>query len=86
MVPHILEIYLEGLAGQETAPNPRQIFVVYCAYALKACNWSRNAAAKRIGIGRATMYRTVQAEDFKTFIASRGWSQYLEGVNNATAT
>jgi transcriptional regulator of acetoin/glycerol metabolism len=81
-----MEIYLEGLTAQEKAPTLREFFVAYCAYALKASNWSKQDAAKRIGIGRATMYRMVQSKDFKTFISSKGWSHHLEGTANATVT
>lgn len=73
MLPHVIEVYFEGLTTQEKPPTLRALFVTYCAYAMKASNWSKKLAAKRIGIARSTMYRMADSEDFKKFVTSKGW-------------
>jgi transposase len=49
---------------------------------MKAAKWNKQAAAKRIGIGRSTMYRMAESEDFKTFVSSKGWNQQAEDTDD----
>jgi transcriptional regulator of acetoin/glycerol metabolism len=73
MIPHTIEVMLEGMAESKEAPTSRELFVAYVVFALKASNWSKGAAAKRIGIGRASMYRLVLNPDVQNFAAAKGW-------------
>jgi hypothetical protein len=78
-----MQVMLEGMAESQEAPTSRELFVAYIVFALKASNWSKTAAAKRIGIGRASMYRLVLNPDVQDFAAEKGW---LSNLNRKEST
>jgi hypothetical protein len=85
MIPRSIEVMLEGMAESQEAPTSRELFVAYVVFALKAANWSKGAAAKRIGIGRASMYRLVYNSDVQEYAASKGWLSNLNSKDAADA-
>lgn len=76
MEAHV-ELQLECLAKQDKQPTLREVWIAYAAFTLKECNWSKFLAARRLGIGRATMYRLANAADFKAYITRKNWSEFV---------